>query len=197
MICQVLGFRFRVSGLQSYVLHLASFIFYLHLSTVLVPGSSLLLSNLRHYIRLTIKSKIMAKTITQKVVFKNATTSDLYELYMNAKKHSAATGTATKISEKEGAKYSAGDDYITGKNLVLLKNKMIVQTWKAADWDQQEQDSIFILTFEQRGKDAVLNMVHANLPDKHAESIKKGWTIYYWNPWKAYLSGNPLLRMTM
>ena len=94
----------------------------------------------------------MPKTITQRVVFKNTTASELYELYMNAKKHSAATGTVTKISEKEGAKYSAGDDYITGKNLVLVKNKMIVQTWKAADWDKDEQDSIFILTFEQQGK---------------------------------------------
>ena len=131
----------------------------------------------------------MPKTITQRVVFKNTTASELYELYMNAKKHSAATGTGTKISEKEGAKYSAGDDYITGKNLVLMKNKMIVQTWKAADWDKDEQDSIFILTFEQQGKNAVLNMVHANIPDKHADSIKKGWTTYYWNPWKEYLAG--------
>ncbi|MEO6167504.1 MAG: SRPBCC domain-containing protein, partial [Chitinophagales bacterium] len=146
---------------------------------------------------LTFKSKIMAKTITQRVVFKNATTTDLYELYMNAKKHSEATGTVTKISEKVGAKYSAGDDYITGKNLVLLKNKMIVQTWKAADWDEQEQDSIFILTFEQSSKDAILNMVHANLPDKHADSIKKGWTTYYWNPWKAYLTGKPMVKIVM
>ena len=139
----------------------------------------------------------MPKTITQRVVFKNTTASELYELYMNAKKHSAATGTGTKISEKEGAKYSAGDDYITGKNLVLVKNKMIVQTWKAADWDKDEQDSIFILTFEQQGKNAVLNMVHANIPDKHADSIKKGWTTYYWNPWKAYLASNPVTKVTM
>ncbi|MBK6482685.1 MAG: SRPBCC domain-containing protein [Chitinophagales bacterium] len=139
----------------------------------------------------------MPKTITQRVVFKNTTASELYELYMNAKKHSAATGTGTKISEKEGAKYSAGDDYITGKNLVLMKNKMIVQTWKAADWDEDEQDSIFMLTFEQQGKNAVLNMVHANIPDKHADSIKKGWTTYYWNPWKAYLASNPVTKVTM
>ena len=139
----------------------------------------------------------MPKTITQRVVFKNTTASELYELYMNAKKHSATTGTVTKISEKEGAKYSAGDDYITGKNLVLMKNKMIVQTWKAADWDEDEQDSIFMLTFEQQGKNAVLNMVHANIPDKHADSIKKGWTTYYWNPWKAYLASNPVTKVTM
>ncbi len=72
----------------------------------------------------------MPKTITQRVVFKNTTAGDLYELYMNAKKHSEATGTVTKISEREGAKYSAGDDYISGKNLVLVKNKMYIKIGK-------------------------------------------------------------------
>ncbi|MBK9731831.1 MAG: SRPBCC domain-containing protein [Chitinophagaceae bacterium] len=139
----------------------------------------------------------MSKTITQKVVFKNTTTKYLYELYMDAKKHTASTGYPTQISDKEGAKFSASGDYITGKNLVLIKDKMIVQTWRASEWESKEMDSIFMLTFEQSGKDAILNMVHANLPDKHADSIKKGWTTYYWNPWKAFLSGKQVNRQAM
>ena len=58
----------------------------------------------------------MAKTIVQKVLFKNTTPQVLYNLYMNAKKHTDATGVPAKISDKEGAKYSAHDGYITGKN---------------------------------------------------------------------------------
>jgi hypothetical protein len=34
----------------------------------------------------------LAKTINQKVVFKNATTRELYDLYMDARKHSLMTG---------------------------------------------------------------------------------------------------------
>jgi len=139
----------------------------------------------------------MAKTIIQKVVFKNTTPQQLYELYMDAKKHTAVTGWPTKISNKEGAKFDSGGSYITGKNLLLVKNKLIAQSWRGADWSKDDLDSIFLLTFEQKGKDAILNMVHANVPDKHATSIKKGWDTYYWNRWKLYLAGKPLPKVTM
>ncbi len=139
----------------------------------------------------------MAKTITQKVVFKNTATNVLYELYMDAKKHTASTGYPTRITEKEGTKFTASGGYITGKNLLLVKNKMILQTWRASEWEQEDPDSIFLLTFKQSGKDAILQMVHANLPDKHADSIKKGWTTYYWNPWKLFLAGKPVQPQVM
>lgn len=131
----------------------------------------------------------MAKSITQKVIFKNTTTRVLYELYMHAKKHAVSTGYPAEITDKEGTRFTVSGDYITGKNLVLIKNKMILQTWRAAEWDKEEQDSIFLLTLEQKDKDALLMMVHANVPDKYADSIRKGWTTYYWNRWKAYLAG--------
>ena len=139
----------------------------------------------------------MAKTIIQKVVFKNTTTQTLYNLYMDAKKHEKATGWPTKISNKEGTQFSTGGDYITGKNLSLVKDQMIVQAWRGSDWNKEDIDSIFILTFEQNGKDTILNMVHANIPDKHIEGIKKGWDAYYWDRWKTYIAGKPLSKATM
>ena len=51
----------------------------------------------------------MPKTLVQKVVFKNATVKDLYDLYMDAKKHSLTTGAPAQISAKEGSTYSAHD----------------------------------------------------------------------------------------
>jgi activator of HSP90 ATPase len=130
----------------------------------------------------------MAKTITQKIVFKNTTPAQLYNLYMDAKKHTEATGDKAKIKDKEGAAFSAGDGYMWGKNLRLIKNKLIVQTWTAADWEGKEE-STFILHLEAKGKDAVLYMTHANLPDNHAKHINDGWRSYYWEPWKEYLKG--------
>ena len=131
----------------------------------------------------------MAKTIIQKVLFKNTTPKILYELYMNAKKHSLVTGAPAVISTKEGSDYSAHGNYIKGKNLHLVKDKMIVQTWRASDWDEKDADSIFIINLEEKGKDVVLNIVHANVPDKHAADLDKGWHEYYWNPWKQMLAG--------
>ena len=134
----------------------------------------------------------MTKTITQKIVFKNTSTKILYEMYMDSKKHTIATGAPAKLSEKIGGNYSAHGGYITGKNLQLEKNKTIVQTWRAMGWDTDDVDSIFIINLSQKGKDAILEMVHALVPEKHADSIKKGWNAHYWRPWKQYLLGKPI-----
>lgn len=131
----------------------------------------------------------MPKTIVQKVVFKNTTAKALYDLYMDAKKHSLVTGAAAKISATEGSKYSAHGGYINGKNLQLVKDKLIVQSWKAQDWDKEDIDSTFIIFLEPKGKDVILHMTHANVPDKHSAGVKSGWNDYYWKPWKKYLSG--------
>jgi activator of HSP90 ATPase len=136
----------------------------------------------------------MPKTIVQKVVFKNTTPKDLYDLYMNEKKHSIATGAPAKISAKEGAAYSAHGGYITGKNLQLVKDRLIVQTWRAQGWDKEDTDSIFIISLEPKDKNIVLHAIHANLPDKHAASIDKGWHNHYWEPWKKYLAGKPIAK---
>ena len=131
----------------------------------------------------------MSKTIVQKVVFKNTTPKVLYDLYMDAKKHSEATGVPAKISATEGSKFSAHGGYINGKNLQLIKDKLIVQTWRAEDWDKEDLDSTFIISLESKGNDVVLNAIHANVPDSKSEEVSKGWHEYYWKPWKKYLAG--------
>ena len=111
---------------------------------------------------------------------------------MNSKKHSAATGALASISPKEGGRYSAHGNYIKGKNLQLIKNKLIVQTWRGAGWDKNCVDSTFIICLEQIGNDVVLYATHANVPDSEYDGINRGWHKHYWTPWKKYLAGNPI-----
>ena len=87
-------------------------------------------------------------------------------------------GATAKISASEWAMFSAYDGYISGKNLRLIKYKLIVETWRASEWNEADTDSIFIFNLEPNGKDVVLNAIHANLPDKYA-SISKRWYEYY------------------
>ncbi|HTR82074.1 MAG TPA: SRPBCC domain-containing protein [Bacteroidota bacterium] len=131
----------------------------------------------------------MAKTIVQKVVFKNTTAKNVYDVYMNPKKHSMVTGAPAKISAKEGAKFSAHGGYITGRNLHLIKDKLIVQSWRGSDWSRSATDSTFIIYLEQKGKDVALLATHANVPDKEAPGVNGGWRTYYWNPMKRFLAG--------
>ncbi|MBK9541269.1 MAG: SRPBCC domain-containing protein [Bacteroidetes bacterium] len=128
------------------------------------------------------------KTILQTVRFKNQDVSKLYQMYLDSKHHSLLTGGGkAKISAKTGISFSAWDGYIIGKNLELIKNKLIVQTWLAADWENPNTPSVLILLFEQEGKDAIISMTHSGVPIEHAEGIKKGWDDFYWKPWKVYL----------
>jgi activator of HSP90 ATPase len=139
----------------------------------------------------------MAKTIEQKLVFKNTTPKAVYDLYMNAKLHSHIIGGPAKIADKAGSDFSAHGGYITGKNIHLVKDKLIVQTWRSLGWDKDDVDSIFMIKLEPKGKDVILYAVHTNLPDKAVESVSKGWYDHYWNPWKQYLAGKPITRPKM
>ncbi len=135
---------------------------------------------------------LMLSNIVQRVVFKNTAPKALYDLYMNAKKHSIATGAPAQITGKKGAKFSAHKGYITGENLALVKDQLIVQTWRGADWDKKEADSHFTIYLEPKGKDTVLHAIHAGVPGKHAAGVEKGWFTHYWEPWKKYLAGKPI-----
>ncbi len=107
---------------------------------------------------------------------------------MNQKKHGVITGASAFINLNEGTEYSTYDGYIKGKNLKLIKNQLIVQSWRASDWQKEELDSIFIIHLEQKGDDVILFATHANLPDRQAEDISKSWIDFYWEPWKKHIA---------
>lgn len=139
----------------------------------------------------------MPKTIIQEVVFENTTPKELYDLYMNTEKHSHVTGGPVTMNNKEGSEFSAHGGYITGKFLQLVDDKLIVQSWRAQGWDPQDVDSTFIIHLRQDGKNVVLTMTHANIPDQHVANVEKGWYDHYWNPWKQHLAGEPITRPQM
>ena len=109
----------------------------------------------------------MAKTIQQNVTFK-AKAAKLYSLYADSKLHSAATGQKATVGAA-GGKFSAFGGMISGKILQTVKNKSIVQTWRAKGWKKTDPDSILILNFEDTKAGGRVRMVHANVAD-HPES---------------------------
>jgi activator of HSP90 ATPase len=111
---------------------------------------------------------------------------------MNSKKHTAAIGAPATISTKEGEKFSAHDGWITGENIKLIKNQLIVQTWRSKNWNAEDPDSIFTIYLEPKGNNVMVHVIHANVPDKDYEGITKGWHQHYWEPWKKYLEGKPI-----
>ena len=127
----------------------------------------------------------MSKPIIQTITFK-ASPHDVYEALMDSKKHTAFTGEKASISRKVGGKYSAYDNYITGKNLELVPDEKIVQSWHAVDWAEGIYSTItFKLTPIPSG--TRLEFTHEDVPEGTEKEFTQGWIDNYWEPLKAYL----------
>ena len=130
----------------------------------------------------------MTKAIQQSVEF-NASPQTLFNLYMDSRKHSAATGARAELGRRPGDPFTAFDGMLQGKNLVIVPKKMIVQAWRAASWKKADPDSILILTFSKTESGGRVNLVHVNVPEYDHKGVTEGWKKYYWKPWQVYLEG--------
>jgi len=130
----------------------------------------------------------MTPVVEQTVSF-DATPAKLYELFMDSAKHTAATGMPAKVSRKVGGKWSAFGGMILGRNLALIPNRMIVQSWRSSEWKKADPDSVLIVSFEKSADGgAQVHLVHAGVPEHDHAGVTQGWVKFYWDPWKAYLA---------
>jgi activator of HSP90 ATPase len=127
-------------------------------------------------------------TIRQKVVLK-ANPEEIYDIFIDPRKHSAFTGAKATCNPKVGGRITAWDGYIAGKNVELEKGKRIVQEWKTTEWPRGYPSSILTLTFQRKGNGTLLTMVHSKVPKSQIEEYRQGWYDSYWNPLKEYLAG--------
>jgi activator of HSP90 ATPase len=129
----------------------------------------------------------VTKPIVQSATFK-ASPEELFEMYTDSKKHSAATGMETSVSARAGGKFSAFDGMLAGRNLVVIPGRMIVQAWRATHWKDSDLDSILVLNFSKAPGGARIDLVHVGVPGHDHKGVTDGWPKYYWKPWKRYLS---------
>ncbi|MDP1678492.1 MAG: SRPBCC family protein [Bacteroidota bacterium] len=122
------------------------------------------------------------KSIKQKILFKTSP-HEVYDALMDSKKHTKFTGATAKISRNINGKFSVYDGYAFGKNLELVPDKKIVQTWRASDWEEGiNSQVVFEITPAKNG--CTLIFTQTDVPDKHFSSIKQGWVDFYWVPMK-------------
>ncbi len=127
-------------------------------------------------------------TIKQIVIIPNATPLEIFRALTTSKLHSEVTGSPAKVSTRVGGKFSAWDEYITGKNLKLVKGKKLVQEWRTTEWpDDSTPSSILDITLRPTSKGTELKMVHSKIPSRElAKSYDEGWYTSYWNPMKEH-----------
>ena len=127
----------------------------------------------------------MSNTAIQSVTFFGVSPKQLYDTYLDSKKHAAAIGDKATIVPKVGGTFSAFG-MLKGKFILLIRDKLIVQTWRSVKFKKDEGDSILVLRFEKTSKGGRIDLVHTLIPDYDFADIRKGWVKYYWKPWKKY-----------
>ena len=118
----------------------------------------------------------------------DASPLEVYEAYVDPKKHAAFTGDRAAGAPKVGGKFTAGDGYITAKHLELVKGKRILQEWTTSEWPEGYPPSLLELTLKAKGKKTELAMVHSKVPEEQVDYYAEGWKDYYWEPLKAYFA---------
>jgi len=133
------------------------------------------------------------EAIHQEVIFK-ASCKRVYEALTDAKQFekivqlSAAVksgmvppGKPAEISREPGGAFALFGGYISGRQLVLVPDKLIVQAWRAGSWDP---DSYSIAKFALSDQDANTKLIfdHSGFPNGEGAHLAEGWHINYWEP---------------
>ena len=130
---------------------------------------------------------IKTKTIKQSVLIK-ASPHEVYEAFMDSRKHSKFTESQAKISREIGGKFTIYEGDLEGKNLELIPDKKIVQSWRSNEegWPKTHYSTITI-ELESVQSGTKLNFQQTGVPITSYESVKEGWDEYYWEPMKKML----------
>jgi len=134
----------------------------------------------------------MLRIVKQTVVLP-ATPKALYAMYLSRRAHGAIVGGAVKIGARPGARFRAFGGALTGRMLLAVPGRLIVQSWRSAAFHKRDHDSTLVLRFlpagrSRNGKRGRIDLVHVNVPAHDYRGVNQGWKNYYWKPWRKYLA---------
>lgn len=126
--------------------------------------------------------------IRHHIFFPAVKPEQVYRALLSTTEHSEFTGAPAKCSARIGGRFTAWDEYISGKNLELISDKKIVQEWKTTEWPDKYPPSILKITLTEKTTGTELTMVQSKVPSSQVNDYDKGWYDAYWNPMKEYFS---------
>jgi len=124
--------------------------------------------------------------IRQTQFIPNASPSEIYRAFVNARVHSDFTGSKATGQGRVGGKFTAWDGYITGKNLRLEKGRRIVQEWRTTEFPEEYPPSKLELVFKAKQGGTQITMTHSKIPASQTKEYRSGWISSYWDPMREY-----------
>jgi uncharacterized protein YndB with AHSA1/START domain len=118
-----------------------------------------------------------------------ATPDKLFDMYLDAEAHSAFSGFPDHCAPRR-RRFRAFNDMLSGTIIHVAPKRLIVQTWRSANWATTAIDSVLTLTFWPERDGARIELVHVNVAEEDFAGVSQGWEKYYWTPWRAYLNSH-------
>lgn len=91
------------------------------------------------------------------------------------------------IDSTPGGAFSLFGGYITGRQLELVPDQLIVQAWRAASWNAHLYSITRFQLVDSAGGSTII-FDHVGFPNDQAEHLAAGWTANYWTPLAKLLS---------
>lgn len=117
---------------------------------------------------------------------------EIYDAWVDSLGHTEMTGGPATMSGEIGADVSAWNNYITGRNLELVPGKRIVQSWRTAEFFDEDEDSIITVTLKDARGGTLLTLEHTNVPLGLTIYEQGGWETRYFEPMKKYFGKHRL-----
>jgi activator of HSP90 ATPase len=118
----------------------------------------------------------------------DAAPRELFNTFLDSNKHAAVTGAPARIGKRAGAVFAVFGGQISGRTLLLVTGRLIVQSWRSKGWKASDPDSILILEFSKTKRGGRIDLVHVGVPRDDHKGVTNGWKKYYWVPWKKRLA---------
>ncbi len=87
----------------------------------------------------------------------------------------------TSIESAAGTSFTLFGGYVTGRQIEVVPNERIVQTWRAASWPPGAH-SLASFILKEEGSRTRIVFDHRAFPDDQAAHLALGWKVNYWIP---------------
>lgn len=117
-----------------------------------------------------------------------ASPEQVYETWLSSSGHTAMTGADASVDPRVGGNYDAWDGYITGRTIALDPGRRIVQSWRTADFTEEDLDSEIDVLFEAVDEGTRVTINHSDVPALQRGYEEGGWEESYFVPMREYFA---------
>ena len=115
----------------------------------------------------------------------NASPQKVYHALLDTKQFAEFSGRPAEINREVGGASSLFKGHIIARNLELVRNQRIVQSWRVVTWPEGEWSiARFDLKPSGTGTHVVFN--HIGFPDGLRDHLAQGWEDNYWSLLRKY-----------